>query len=397
MSLSNLFTDEMRRNPFPIFEQLRSSTPVLKFSLADLWMVFDYDSVKRALTDHEAFSSRASPPGGKPLDWMIFTDPPRHTKLRALISRAFTPRAIAGLEPRIRELSCELLDQAIERGQMDLCADYSIPLPIMVIAELIGIPIEERARFRGWTDDILLLAETVGGGEEAERAAAAFSRSKAEMREYLSGMLAARRTSPKDDLLTRLIEAEVDGERLDEDEILGFFLLLLLAGSETTTNLISSAVLCFLEHPGELARVLATPALLPTAIEEVLRYRSPVQAVFRATRRDIELRGQTIPAGKLVLLMLGAANRDPAHFADPGRFDVGRDPNPHLAFGHGLHFCLGAPLSRLEGRIALTDLLARVRDIELVSPEPWQPRKAFLVHGPASLPIRFTPGPRPAP
>ncbi|HEX2571088.1 MAG TPA: cytochrome P450 [Polyangia bacterium] len=391
----NLLSDEMRRNPFPIYDQLRSSMPVLHDPRSGLWMIFDYEGVKRALTDHEAFSSIVTPPTGKAPDWLVFSDPPRHTKLRGLILRAFTPRSIAALEPRIRDLSRELLDQRVERGEMDLVADYAGPLPTMVIAEMVGIPIADRPQFLRWSEVIMNLSYSIEGGEEAARAIREHAGAKEEMKTYLADLLRERRRAPKDDLLTRLVEAEVDGERLTEEEILGFFQLLLSAGTETTINLISNAILCFIEHPAELARLRAAPALLPSAIEEVLRYRSPGQVMFRETTREVEVHGQVIPGGKLVLAVIGSANRDPRLFQDPGRFDIGRDPNPHIAFGHGIHFCLGASLSRLEGRIALTDLLERVKGFELASQEPWVPRKALHVHGPARLPIRFQPGPRP--
>jgi cytochrome P450 len=277
---------------------------------------------------------------------------------------------------------------------MDLCADFAVPLPIMVIAEMLGIPIADRDRFKRWSDAILNLGETIGGGEAGAQAAREFRAAREEIRAYLADLLPARRRAPEDDLLTRLVQAEVDGERLSEDEILDFFLLLLLAGSETTTNLISNAILCFLEHPTELARLRASPDLWPSAIEEVLRYRSPVQSVFRTPRRDIEVHGQVIPAGKLVLAVVGSANRDPKQFEAPDRFDVGRDPNSHIAFGHGVHFCLGAPLARLEAKIALPDLVSRLRGLRLASDAPWEPRKAINVHGPNRLPIRFEPDAR---
>ena len=216
-----------------------------------------------------------------------------------------------------------------------------------------------------------------------------FGTATVEMRRYLVPLLDARREEPRDDLLTRLVEAEVDGERLNENELLGFFQLLLLAGSETTTNLINLAMLCLMEYAEERERVRAASQLIPSTIEEVLRYRSPVQAVFRHATRDIPLHGQVIPRGSLVLPMLGSANRDPRAFAVPDRFDVSRDPNPHIAFGHGPHFCLGAALSRLEASIALEHLLSQLDDVQLVSDEPWQPREALHVHGPTSLPIRF--------
>jgi cytochrome P450 len=194
---------------------------------------------------------------------------------------------------------------------------------------------------------------------------------------------------PGDDLLTRLVQAEVDGERLSEQEIIGFVELLIVAGQETTSNLIANAVLCFIENPGELARLQAALELWAKAIEEVLRYRSPVQWVFRATRCDVAMHGQTIPAGKLVLPMIGSANRDPLVFTEPGRFDVAREPNPHIAFGHGIHFCLGAPLARLEASIALPDLVARLKHLEPAGDEPWEPRSALHVLGPTRLRVRF--------
>ena len=380
--------DAFRRNPFPLYGLMRRVAPVFRNRRHDFWMLFDYDSVKRALHDHEAFSSRAAPPGDQPLDWLIFQDPPLHTKLRGIIMRTFTPRAIAALEPRIRALSGELLGPAIARGTMDVATEFAVPLPLMVIAEMLGIPAGERDPLKRWSEAILGLSEAVAGGETARRVAGVFRAAKEEMRPCVIRWLAARRADPKDDLLTRLVEAEVDGERLSKEDILGFFQLLLLAGSETTTNLISSAVLCLAESPGQLARVRADPGLLPAALEEVLRFRPPLQTVFRQTRREVEVRGKRIPAGKLVLAMVGSANRDPRHFRDPGRFDIARDPNPHIAFGHGIHFCIGAPLARLEARIALAELLQRAPRLTLVG--GWEPRKGLFVHGPARLPIRLT-------
>ncbi|MEW6735703.1 MAG: cytochrome P450 [Acidobacteriota bacterium] len=388
----NLFSDEIRRNPYTLYDQLRSTSPILYSPQGDLCMVFDYEGVKRVVNDHEAFSSKAAPSGEKPLEWLIFLDPPRHTKLRALISQAFTPRSVANLEPRIREISRNLLDQTIEHGEMDLVADFSVPLPLMVIAEMLGIPSADWPRFRHWSDVLLNLSQTVYGGEEGEMAVKEFRTASAQMNDYLVGLLDARQTASKDDLLTRLVKAEVDGERLTSEEIMGFFKLLILAGHETTTNLLNNAILCFIENQDQLTRLQTTPDLLPLAIEEVLRYRAPVQVIFRAARYDVEMHGEMIPAGKLVLGMVGSANRDPKQFQYADRFDITRNPNPHIAFGHGIHFCLGAALSRLEARIALSDLLERAKGLELASNEPWEPRKAFHVHGPTHLPIRFEPG-----
>jgi cytochrome P450 len=395
----DLFSDEMRRNPYPVYDRVRGISPVFHLAPFDLWMIFDFEGVKRALVDHDAFSSDLShvPGHGNPGEWFIFFDPPRHTKLRALIAKAFTPRVVASLEPRIRELSRQLLGQTIERGEVgevDLAAEFSVPLPMRVIAELLGVPATDWPRYKRWSDVILKLANTFARDEETARTFEEYRAVKAEMQAWLPDLIAQRRAAHADDLLTRLVEAEVGGERLTPQEVLGFVQLLLVGGQETTANLINNAVLCFIENPDQLARLRSAPDLLPSAIEEVLRYRSPLVWMPRATRRDVEMHGQVIPAGKLVLPMIGSANRDPKQFRDAGRFDITREPNPHIAFGHGIHACLGAPLARLEARIALADFLERIPEFERASNEPWEPRKALGVHGPSRLLIRFTPGRR---
>lgn len=387
--MMHFFSDEVRRNPYPLYDQMRRQSPVLHIPPPfDLWMIFDYDGVKRAVNDHSAFSSRVP----APKSWFIFLDPPQHTKLRALISRAFTPQVLANLEPRIRELSRELLDQTIERGQMDLAEEYSVPLPMKVIAEMIGILASDWPRFRRWSDTILKLSYSMRGMESDEQAVAAMSGFRAvtaEMKDYLAEMIEQRQGAPRDDLLTRLIHAEVDGEKLSQEEILGFFQLLLVGGQETTANLINNAILCLAENPDQFARLRARRDLLPSTIEEVLRFRSPLQWLMRTPTHEITMHGQAILPGKLVLAMIGSANCDPDQFRDADRFDITRNPNPHLAFGHGIHSCLGAALSRMEARIALSDLLDRMTSIELANTAPWEPRKALHVHGPTRLPIRF--------
>ncbi|HTS47528.1 MAG TPA: cytochrome P450 [Bryobacteraceae bacterium] len=387
----DFFSNDTRRNPFPAYDEIRSRSPVVHDPRSGTWMVFDYAGVKRVLTDHEVFSSSVTP---APLisKWLIFSDTPRHTKLRRLVSKAFTPGLIAGLEPRIRELSRELLDPVLERGEMDLAADFSIPLPMMVIAEMLGIASRDWPRFHVWGDLILKLSYTIGGSADAVQAVSeGFRTVTAEMSAYLKDVLSERSATPGSDLLTMLAQAELDGERLTDEEMLGFFQLLLVAGTETTTNLLNNAILCLIENPDEMDKLRSSPALLVSAIEEVLRYRSPVQWMFRVTQREVELHGHVIPAGKLVLPMIGSANRDPRQFPEAGRFNVAREPNPHLAFGHGIHFCLGAPLSRLEARIGLAELLDRIGTVRLKGSEPWQPRPALHIHGPASLPICFEP------
>lgn len=389
----HLFSDEFRRNPFPVYQELRSRNPVAYVPPPfDLWMILDYNGVKQALADHDTFSSRV--PG--PKDWFLFDDPPRHTRLRALIARAFSPRVVANLEPHIGQLSRQLLDQALagaSDNEWDLATDYSVPLPMMVIAEMIGIPPADWPRFKRWSDMILKLSYTLRGMENdvAESAMNEFRAVTAEMDDYLSQMIELRKNSPTEDLISGLVQAEVDGQRLSRSEILGFFQLLVVGGQETTTNLINNAVLCLLENPYQLSRLQENLALLPSAIEEVLRYRSPLQWLMRTPTRPIQLRGQTIEAGKLVLTVIGSANRDPQQFLDAEQFDISRHPNPHLAFGLGVHFCLGAPLARVEARVALTDLLMRVFPIELAGDQAWEPRKALHVLGPARLPVPLPP------
>ena len=238
-----------------------------------------------------------------------------------------------------------LLDQAIERGEMDLATDFAVPLPMRVIAELLGVPDSDWPRYKRWSDAILKIANSITRDEEAARTIQEYRAVTAEMRAWLPELIAERRATSQDDLLKRLVEAEVDGERLTEQEILGFVQLLLVGGQETTANLINNAILCFIEHPDQLARLRAAPELLPGAIEEVLALRSPLQWMPRATTRDIEMHGQIIPAGKLVLPMIGSANRDSRQFPNASGFDITRNPNPHIAFGLGIHACLGA-LSR---------------------------------------------------
>jgi cytochrome P450 len=376
-----LFGDDMRREPYPLYDQLRARSP-LHVPGPNLWLVMDYEGCRRALHDTEAFTSSV---GGQ-FEWLLFMDPPRHTRLRAIISKALTPRQVAGLEPHVREIVRELL--ASTGDQLDLEAELAAPLPIRVIGELLGLPRIDRTELERWGHAIMGLAATVIGSPEAAIAAGdAFRAADAEMQRYLADIVAAKRARPADDLLTRLVTSD---ERLDPEELLRFFQLLLAAGTETTTNLIDNAMVCLLDHPAELARLRADPALLPSMLEEVLRFRCPAQAMFRGTRRPVELNNRTIPEGQLVLVLIGAANRDPAHIVEPARFDIARSPNPHIGFGHGIHFCLGAALARLEARVAYEEMLARWSDIAYARAEPWTPRAPFHIHGPASLPLRVS-------
>jgi cytochrome P450 len=387
---------DFRRNPFPNYEQLRAAGPVLRDPRTGLWLLLDYASVRQALTDHQRFSSSLFTAGRSNPAWLIFLDPPRQPRLRALVSRAFTPAAVAALEPQIRHLSRALLNAVLSRGAMDLIADYAAPLPMQLIAGMLGLPPDDWQQFRRWSDQILTLSYTLSDASAAPAAIAAYTAVRAEMHPWLQTLFAQRIAHPHDDLLTRLMEAEVDGDRLSDDEIAGFVELLIVAGHETTANLIANAVLCLAEFPEQRARILSAPELLTAAIEETLRLRSPVQWVFRVTRTEVTLHDQTIPAGQGVIPVIGAANRDPEIFPEPNHFDIARAPNPHLAFGHGIHACLGAALARLQASIALPDLFMRLRGLELAGSEPWTPRPAAHVCGPARLELRFQPG-RPGP
>ncbi|HVJ69749.1 MAG TPA: cytochrome P450 [Caulifigura sp.] len=381
----DLLSPEHLRNPHVAYGQLREASPVLHFPPANCWMLFDYESVRQALDDETAFSSRAHGHGGEPFDWMIFQDPPRHTRLRGLVQKAFTPRVIADLKSRISQISTNLLDQIGDATEFDVMSQLAAPLPMIVIAELLGIPAADRQQFQRWADATLGLALTLTGGEAAATAARRYGEATVEMGAYLTAQLTTLSTTPRDDLLSRLATAELDGERLTHAEILGFFQLLLLAGSETTANLIGNTLICLLEHPDQRSLLRRRPELLWLAVEETLRFRSPVQVVFRKTQHSVSLHGQTIARGELVLAVLGSANRDPRVFLAPERFEIKETPSPHLAFGYGRHFCLGAALARQEAAIALGQFLERFPDFNWVESKPWTPRPTFHVHGPSRL------------
>ncbi len=390
----DLSSDVVRRDPFALYAQLRASQPALEVPGSGMWMLFDYASVKRALTDTAAFASKHHTPWGESPDWMIFNDAPRHTRLRGLVLRAFTPRAVAALEPRIAEISQALLAPALAKGAFDLIGEFAEPLPVMVIAEILGIGTAERDRYLSWVEAISRLAAFVAG--EGQEARAAYGVAREDMADYVARALADRRARPRDDLLSRLLAADDGGEPLSDDDIFNFFQLLIFAGTETTVNLIGNAVICLTDQPAALAEVRADPALIPQMLEEVLRFRPSATFAFREALHDVEIGGRTIPKGALVLPMVASANRDPAVFADPEVFDIRRTPNPHIAFGHGAHFCLGAALARLEGRIALGQLLAQAPDLVLAQTEPWAPRPGLLVHGARSLMVRTAPVAQPA-
>ena len=390
-SMIDLFSEDLLRDPYPAYELLRARSPVFHFAPFDLWMIFDYEGVRRrsSITTDSVPTCRTCPVRAIPASGSsssIRLDTPSYVPS----SPRPSPHAWSRIWNRAFA-NCHVCcsTRRSNADEMDLATDFAVPLPMRVIAELLGVPDSDWPRYKRWSDAILKIANSITRDEEAARTIQEYRAVTAEMRAWLPDLIAERRATSQDDLLKRLVEAEVDGERLTEQEILGFVQLLLVGGQETTANLINNAILCFIEHPDQLARLRAAPELLPGAIEEVLRFRSPLQWMPRATTRDIEMHGQVIPAGKLVLPMIGSANRDSRQFPNASGFDITRDPNPHIAFGLGIHACFGAPLARLEAKIALTDFLGRVKGFALASDEPWEPRKAFGVHGPSRLPIRY--------
>ncbi|MFD0884969.1 cytochrome P450 [Streptosporangium algeriense] len=376
------------------------SGPAVEFDTrTGLWNVYGYPEAHEVLSDPVTYSSdtmRVLPESMSPgeefsLDGFITQiDPPEHGKLRKLVSSAFTRKVVADLEPRIATLTRELLDAAREQDRFELVRDLAYPLPVVVIAELLGVPSGDRDLFKQWADALFQRdAEISLNRSEEERRADAEATMKpwGEMTAYLAAHAAERRRRPRADLLTRLVEAEVDGERLPDGQVVNFAILLLLAGHVTTTMLLGNTVLCLDAFPEQQAKVRADRSSIPAVIEEAIRYMTPFALLGRATTRETELGGVTIPADKLLMVWLAVANRDPRQFPDPDVFDPGRDPNPHLGFGRGVHFCLGAPLARLEGRVALDILLDRFDTLRTDPEDPVQIIPAPSMMGVRRLPL----------
>ncbi len=381
-----LYTLEEIPQTYAWFEEMRTNHPVYRGENKPVWQVFRYEDVSTVITDYSRFSSR--PLGAFTdsflQDTLVAKDPPEHRKLRNLINQAFTPRAVARLSDRITQITQELLDQVRDQGKMDIVSDIAFPLPAKVIAELLGVPAEDWDIFQRW-------ARVDSSDPAVARRDGGRMRSmQEEMSDYFSKLLEERRRTPREDLISSLSVAEVDGERLSEHELVNFCTLLLAAGQETTKNLIANAIVCLTDHPETIERLKREPTLMPTAIEEVLRYLPPVWFLFRQTLTDVELSGQRIPANQVILAWTASANRDPSQFPDPDRFDIQREPNRHLAFGHGIHFCVGAPLARLEARIALPMMLKQLKDLQRVEDFPIMVH-AGIVFVIRKLPITFQP------
>jgi cytochrome P450 len=390
------------QDPYPLYDELRAETPVAYSESVGGWLLTRYDDVLATLQDTEHFSSQGRmlaplerlPDGErrrfKPFEdhftvGLISSDPPNHTRLRALVNKAFTPRIVERLRPRIQTLVDELIDAVQAHGQMDIVRDLAYPLPAIVIAELLGAPVEAREDFKTWSDGILAFQ---GMGVVTPEVLEHSQRNLLAMRNFLGGLLAQRRRQPKDDLLSHLAAAEMQGDRLTEAELLTTCVTLLTAGHETTTNLIANGLYTLLRHPEQLEQLRASPALMTSGIEEMLRYESPLQRNPRRVLADLEYGGAQMRRGDYVLQLLGAANRDPRVFSEASVFRLTRQANRHLAFAFGIHFCLGAPLARLEAPVAIGTTLRRLPAMRLACESvEWQCHG--LLRGLVALPVAF--------
>jgi cytochrome P450 len=387
------------QDPLAFYRRMSAEGPVtpviLPFSGGRFWLVTRYADVRAALADPRLYKDWAGKLTGP--DWvpdetsaflsvhLLNADPPAHTRLRKLVSRAFTARRIAALRPRIESITASLLDElaagaASGSAEVDLIETFAFPLPVTVICELLGVPVRDRDRFKEWSHAI------VANDESRDIRATG-----AEMFFYFTDLVATKRARPADDLVSALIEASDSGDALNERELIAMLFLLLIAGHETTTNLIASGALALLTNPGEASRLRSSPALLPGAVEELLRFTNPLNhATDRFTMEPVEIGGVTIPAREWVLCVTSSANRDSSRFAAPDTLDVERDAGGHVAFGHGIHYCLGAPLARLEGEVAFGGLLSRFPELALaVNPGALRWRKSSLIHGLEALPVRL--------
>ena len=396
-----LLTPEYLANPYAYYAALRDAEPVYWSARLNAWMLTRFADVHAALKDPRLISSRRvssyadSLPSTtreqmQPLfyqfdKWIGNMDAPDHTRLRRLVNVAFTGRMVEGLRGDIEELVAELLDAVQASGRMDFVADFAYPLPAIVIARMLGVPAERREQFMRWSDNLTAYS---GTGRADPDIAQAASRSAAELTALFKELADVRRTAPQPDLLSRLVEAEEEGDRLTEQELLGMCGFLIVAGHETTMALLSNGMLALLRYPDQLQRLRDEPELIGSAVEEMLRFDSPIQHQTRSAAVAVEIGGRRIEAGHRVMPFLGAANRDPEKFNEPDRFDISRDPNPHLAFGFGPHYCIGAPLARLEAEIAMAAILQRCTHLELVDDQP-PFRHHTSQRNPTRLPIVF--------
>jgi len=396
---TQLFGPEMHEDPYPVYRELREREPVYWDEALEAWILTAYDDVVWALT--ALSSDRVAGTRGRFQDpaWqslcdvlaklMLQRDDPDHQRLRSLIQKTFLRTSVERWSVAIERRIQSLLQAGLENGQMDFMWDFAVPLPVLVISEIVGIPAADQARVKQWCDDFALVATNFYAHITAEQVQRGW-RSTEAFRTYLQAQIEEMRRAPRDDLLSALVQAEAEGTRLTLDELLANVILLLNAGNETTTNLLGNGLVALLRHPDQLQRLQHDPSLIPNAIEELLRYDSPVQFMGRIATTEVACGGQRIRRGDLVLPVLGAANRDPAHFPDPDRLDVTRQVSHHVAFGHGHHYCVGAPLARLEGRLAFGALLTTCQTLELATTDLYH-HENFNLRGYRTLPLRLSP------
>jgi cytochrome P450 len=381
-------------DPYPTYHRLRAEDPVHHSPLG-FWVLTRYDDVVAALRDprlaKEAIAAFIAARFGAPAPLlglsMLDRDPPDHTRLRSLVSKAFTPRVIEALRPRIQGIVDELLDRVRDAGAMDLIEEFAYPIPVIVICEMLGVPVEDHERFKGWSLDLARGLDSVMLPPDSEVPRRSASARNA-LADYFRELIARRRAAPRADLLSGLIAAEEAGDKLSENELLATCILLLVAGHETTVNLLGNGTLALLRHPDQLQRLRDNPGLIGSAVEELLRFDGPVQRTARIPSEDVVIEGRVIAKGEMVMPFIGAADRDPAQFPDPDRLDIARTDNRHVAFGLGIHFCLGAPLARVEGQIAIGTLVRRLPKLALATDAP-EFRQSLTLRGLRSLPVRF--------
>jgi cytochrome P450 family 142 subfamily A polypeptide 1 len=375
--------------PFEQWAWMRRNAPVYRDERNDVWGITLYEDVLAIEKDAKTFSSARAPrPHGDPLPMMISMDNPKHQQRRSLVNRGFTPKKVQAHADTIRAICTGLIDKVAEKGSCDFVWDIAAPLPLLLIADMLGFPPEAYDDLLTWSDD-MMRGTTANPTPEAQLAA---MNAGIAFREFQLGVIADRRSKPpQDDLVSTLCYAEIDGEKLDDDSIVNESLLILIGGDETSRHVITTGMLGLLEFPDERDRLAADPSLMETGVEELLRYVSPIKNMARTVTRDLEMRGQQLHEGDQVMLFYPSANRDEAVFDDPDRLDVTRNPNPHLAFGFGPHFCLGASLARLELKVMFTEVLRRMPDLELATDEPLEFRPSNFISGPEAMPVRFTP------
>ncbi|MEJ5255852.1 MAG: cytochrome P450 [Acidimicrobiales bacterium] len=374
-------------DPQELYAWMRANAPVYFDERNGVWGISRYHDLKAIARDPQTFSNAGGiRPNFGPLPMMIDMDDPDHLRRRKLVNKGFTPRQVRALEPKIRRVCDEIIDSVCERGECDLVMDIAAPLPMVMIGDALGVAPEDRADLLRWSDEMVSAQSNQASEELMLKAAEAFASYTA----YAMQVIADRRSRPPDsDLMSILVHAEVDGDRLADDELVQESLLILVGGDETTRHVVSGGMEQLIRHPDQRQKLIDDPSLLDSAVEEMLRWVTPIKNMARTVTRDVELRGQKLRAGQKVLLLYHSANRDEEVFEDPFRFDIERSPNDHVAFGFGTHFCLGASLARLEVKIMTERLLARLPDLEITGPTPLRP--ANFISGFESMPVRFTP------